>query len=162
MYFGINYHRFKNQLESSVNNIIDMSQKLENLNHYLKNNQFSQVHVGRWNWEMFTRSMIIIKPLGWLNGWAKGILIRLTLLSNTLNILHPNFSYLIMAKRATISTKIIEKLYSNRVTLENKTIHTPPPTVPLHSKLGCWLFSTGSLNSRTTFTWRRLGRESFI
>ena len=45
MYFGINYHRFKNQLASSVNNIIDMSQKLENLNHYLKNNQFSQVHV---------------------------------------------------------------------------------------------------------------------
>ena len=77
MYFGINYHRFKNQLASSVNNIIDMSQKLENLNHYLKNNQFSQVHVARWNWEIFTASMIIIKPLDWLNGWAKGILIIL-------------------------------------------------------------------------------------
>ena len=31
---------------------------------------------------------------------------------------------------------------------ENKTIHIPPP--PLNSKLGCLLFSTGSLNSGTT------------
>ena len=48
MYFGINYHRFKNQLACSVNNIIDMSQKLENLNH-LKNNQSSQGHVAHSN-----------------------------------------------------------------------------------------------------------------
>ena len=48
MYFGIDYHRFKNQLACNVNNIIDMSQKLENLNH-LKNNQSSQVHVAHSN-----------------------------------------------------------------------------------------------------------------
>ena len=39
-------------------------------------------------------------------------------------------------------------LHSNRVISENKTIHIPPP--PLNSKLGCLLFSTGSLNSGTT------------
>ena len=38
----------------------------------------------------------------------------------------------------------------NGVTSENKTIHTPPPPPPLHSKLGCLLFPTGSLNSSTT------------
>ena len=37
---------------------------------------------------------------------------------------------------------------SNRVTSENKRTHTPPP--PLHSKLGCLLFSKGSSNSGTT------------
>ena len=35
-----------------------------------------------------------------------------------------------------------------RVISENKTIRIPPP--PLNSKLGCLLFSTGSLNSGTT------------
>ena len=37
---------------------------------------------------------------------------------------------------------------SERVTSENKGIHTPPP--PLHSKLRCLLFSIGRLNSSTT------------
>ena len=48
----------------------------------------------------------------------------------------------------TISNKIVETLYSNRVTSGNKRIHTPP--CPLHSKLGCLLFSIGSSNSVTT------------
>ena len=50
-----------------------------------------------------------------------------------------------MAK-ATIGDKIVEALYSNRVTSEDKRIHTPP----LHSRLRCLLFSIGSSNSGTT------------
>ena len=42
---------------------------------------------------------------------------------------------------------IVEKLSSNGVTSENKTIHTPRL---LHSKLGYLLFSTGSSNSGIT------------
>ena len=48
----------------------------------------------------------------------------------------------------TIGDKIVETLYSNKVTSKNKTIDTPPPL--LHSQLGCLLFSVGSLNSGTT------------
>ena len=33
-------------------------------------------------------------------------------------------------KQATIGDKIVETLYSNRVTSENKRIHTPPPSRP--------------------------------
>ena len=33
-------------------------------------------------------------------------------------------------KQATIGDKIVETLYSNRVTSENKRIHTPPPFRP--------------------------------
>ena len=50
--------------------------------------------------------------------------------------------------RQWLRDKIVETLYSNRATTENKRIHTPPP--PLHSKLGCLLFSIGSSNSGTT------------
>ena len=47
------------------------------------------------------------------------------------------------------ATKLLrQSLYSNRATTENKRIHTPPP--PLHSKLGCLLFSISSSNSGTT------------
>ena len=46
----------------------------------------------------------------------------------------------------TIGDKIVETLYSNRVTSENKRNYTPS----LHSKLECLLFSTGSSNSGTT------------
>ena len=48
----------------------------------------------------------------------------------------------------TTRDKIIEKVSLNGVTSENKTIHSPPP--PLHSKLACLLFSSGSLGSSTT------------
>ena len=44
----------------------------------------------------------------------------------------------------TIGDKLVETLYSNRVTSHKKEI------TPLHSKLGCLLFSTGSSNSGTT------------
>ena len=44
--------------------------------------------------------------------------------------------------QATIGDKIVETLYLNRVTSENKRIRTLP--CPLHSKLGCLLFSIGS------------------
>ena len=46
----------------------------------------------------------------------------------------------------TIGDKLVETLYLNRVTSENKRNYTPP----LHSKLGRLLFSTGSFNSGTT------------
>ena len=46
----------------------------------------------------------------------------------------------------TIGDKLVETLYSNRVTSENKINYTPP----LHSKLGRLLFSTGNFNSGTT------------
>ena len=45
--------------------------------------------------------------------------------------------------KATIGDKIVETLYSNRVTSENKRIHTPP----LLSRLRCLLFSIGSSNT---------------
>ena len=46
----------------------------------------------------------------------------------------------------TIGDKLVDTLYSNRVTSENKRNYTPL----LHSKLECLLFSTGSSNSGTT------------
>ena len=46
----------------------------------------------------------------------------------------------------TIGDKLVETLYSNRVTSQNKRNYSPP----LHSKLGRLLFSTGSSNSGTT------------
>ena len=52
--------------------------------------------------------------------------------------------------KATIAGKIFQMLSSNGVTSENKTIHTPPLPHPLCSKLGCFLFAAGSLNSGTT------------
>ena len=42
----------------------------------------------------------------------------------------------------SIGDKSVETLYLNRVTSENKRIRTPLP-YPLHSKLGCLLFSLG-------------------
>ena len=48
---------------------------------------------------------------------------------------------------AIIGDKIVETLYSNKVTSENKRIHTPPPS--LQTKLECLLFSTDSFNSGT-------------
>ena len=53
--------------------------------------------------------------------------------------------------------KIVETLCSKRVTSENKRIHTPLP--PLHSKLGCLLFSIGSSNSGTTLHGGDEGRK---
>ena len=47
-----------------------------------------------------------------------------------------------------IGDKIVETLYSNRVTSENKRIHTHPR--PLHSNLGCFLLSIVRSNSGTT------------
>ena len=49
---------------------------------------------------------------------------------------------------ATIGDKIVETLYSNRVPLEKKEL--APLSCPLHSKLGCLLFSLGSSNIGTT------------
>ena len=57
----------------------------------------------------------------------------------------------ISKNEATIGDKIVETLYSNRVTTDNKRMHThsPLPTL-LHSNLWCLLFSRGSSNSSTT------------
>ena len=57
-----------------------------------------------------------------------------------------SFWILCAMAKATIGDKIVETLYSNRVTSENKRIHTPP----LHSRLRCLLFSIGNSNSGTT------------
>ena len=50
--------------------------------------------------------------------------------------------------QATMGNKIVETSYSNRVSSENKRIHTPSP--PLHSKFGCLLFYIGCWNSGKT------------
>ena len=60
---------------------------------------------------------------------------------------------------STIGDRIVETLYSNRVISEDKRMHNPPP--PLHTKLGCLLFSAGSSNSGTNIAWRGWGRKSF-
>ena len=44
--------------------------------------------------------------------------------------------------------QIVETLYSNRVTSENKRIHTPPLSPPF--KVGGFVISKGSSNSGTT------------
>ena len=51
-------------------------------------------------------------------------------------------------KQATIGDKIVETLYSNRVTSENKVIYPPSPSPPF--KVGEGLFPIGSSNSGTT------------
>ena len=65
-----------------------------------------------------------------------------------LSLLTPSMQ-LCAAVRATIGDKIVETLYSSRVTSENKRIITPLPP-PLHLKLGCLLFYIGSPKSGTT------------
>ena len=50
--------------------------------------------------------------------------------------------------RQWLNDKFVETLYSNMATTENRRIHTPLP--PLHSKLGCLLFSISSSKSGTT------------
>ena len=61
--------------------------------------------------------------------------------------------------KSTTDDKIVETLYSNGVTSGNKRIHTAllsplprplPPPLALRSKLGCLLFSIGSLNIGAT------------
>ena len=64
------------------------------------------------------------------------------------------------AVRATIGDKIVETLYSKGVTSENKRINTPP--TPLHSKMGCLLFSIGSSNRGTTLHGGVGGRKALF
>ena len=59
-----------------------------------------------------------------------------------------------------IGDKIVETLYSNRVTSENKRIHTHP--CPLHSNLGCLLLSTGRSNSGTTLHGEDKGGKAIL
>ena len=54
-----------------------------------------------------------------------------------------------MVFETTIGDKIFKTLFSNGITSENKIIHIAPPPPPIHSKLGCLLFSTGGSNSGT-------------
>ena len=51
---------------------------------------------------------------------------------------------------STIGDKIVQTLYSNRVTSDEITKESTPLPPPFHSKLGCLLFSIGSSNSGTT------------
>ena len=88
---------------------------------------------------------------------------KLTQSLSIIQLLHLRLLRYCLACCCTITDKIVETLSSNGVTSENKTIHTPPPPPPLHSKLGCLLFPTGSLNSSTTtYCMERVGTESFI
>ena len=64
------------------------------------------------------------------------------------------------AKRLQSANKIVETLYSNRVTSENKK-STPLPD-PFHSKLGCLLFFTGSLNNGATLHGRDRGGKALL
>ena len=57
----------------------------------------------------------------------------------------------------TIGGKLVETLYSNRVTSENKRNYTPP----LHSKLGCLLFLQVARTS-AQHCMEGMGKESFI
>lgn len=64
-------------------------------------------------------------------------------------------------KQSTVGDKRFETLSSDGVTLKSKTVQSPPPRplpAPLHSKLMCLLFFTGS-SSIASIGW---GRESFI
>ena len=58
-----------------------------------------------------------------------------------------NLEWLRNCRITTISDKVVETVNSSRITSKNKTIQTPPP--PLLKRLGCLLFSTGSLNRGT-------------
>ena len=60
------------------------------------------------------------------------------------------------------ATKMLRHQHSNRVTSENKTIHTSFPSPPLHSKLACLLFSTSSSNSSTTLHGGNGGGKALI
>ena len=64
------------------------------------------------------------------------------------------------SSNTTIGDKIVETLYSNRVTSEDKRIHTHP--YPLHSNLGCFLFSIGRSNSGTTLHGGDKGRKAIF
>ena len=59
-----------------------------------------------------------------------------------------------------IGDKIVEILYSNRVTTGNKRIHTPP--LSLHSKIECLLFYIETSNSGTTLHGVDGGGKAFI
>ena len=56
--------------------------------------------------------------------------------------------------------QIVEALYSNRVTSENKRIHTPPLSPPF--KVGGFVISKGSSNSGTTLHGGDGGGEAII
>ena len=48
----------------------------------------------------------------------------------------------------TIGDKIVETLYGNRVNRDQRTKESAPLPCPVHSKLGCLLFSIGSSTRR--------------
>ena len=60
------------------------------------------------------------------------------------------------------ATKKFRHQHSNRVTSENKTVHTSFPYQTLHSKLACLLFSTSSSNSSTTLHGGNGGRKALF
>ena len=61
-----------------------------------------------------------------------------------------------------LATKTFRHQHSNRVTSENKTVHTSFPYQTLHSKLACLLFSTSSSNSSTTLHGGSGGRKALF
>ena len=60
----------------------------------------------------------------------------------------------------TIGDKIVETLYSNRVTLDNKRIHTPHLSPPL--KVGAFVVFYSSSNSGTTLHGRDGGGKAIF
>ena len=61
-----------------------------------------------------------------------------------------------------LATKKFRHQHSNRVTSENKTIHTSFPYQTFHSKLACLLFSASSSNSSTTLHGGNGGRKALF
>ena len=68
--------------------------------------------------------------------------------------------YMKVLEIANVGEKIVKTLFSNRVTSENKRIHTLP--CPLHSKLGCLMLSIASSNRGTTLNGGDEGRQGRI
>ena len=75
------------------------------------------------------------------------------------DLVNTNRDYKIEDKTA-IGSKIVETLYSNRVTTENKRIHTPSPPPPF--KVGVFVVFYRQLELLYNIAWRGCGRKSFI
>ena len=63
---------------------------------------------------------------------------------------------------ATRQQNFWQTVYSNSVTSENKTIHPPPPTSFVHSKLGYFVVFYRQLEQQHNIAWRGWGRKSFV
>ena len=70
------------------------------------------------------------------------------------------FQLFSVVDNSTIGNKIVETLYSNGVTSENKRIHTPPLSSPL--KVGVFVVFYRELEHGTTFHGGDGGRKAIL